>query len=283
MTIYVSSLAFQSSDVHEVVKMAQENSFNVEFSSGLPYRPDMQAIFAETPVKRIAHNYFPAPEDPFVINLASSDKAIRQRSVEHCLQGLELTKAANAGFFAAHAGFCIDPDPNELGKPISYGAIGDREKYWHYFAESLHTILAAAKKSGLDFYIENNVLAGFNYINGVNPLLCCTSEEILRIAEDFKNETHFGLLLDTAHLKVSCGTLGLDMHAETGRIKNFIRAIHHSDNDGLSDTNERIDADYWFLPYVKEFRSLPHVLEVKRQSIESITIQLNLLEKYGNS
>ena len=282
MTIYVSTLAFQTSDVNEVVKMAQDHGFNVEFSSGLPYREDMQTVFAEAAVKRIAHNYFPAPKDPFVINLASADAGIRQRSVAHCIQGLELTKAAGATFFAAHAGFCIDPDPNELGRPISYGAIADKEIYWAHFIESLKTILVEAKKLGLDFYIENNVLAGFNYKEGVNPLLCCESADILRIAEVFKDEEHFGLLLDTAHFKVSCGTLGLDISAELERIKPFIRAIHHSDNDGLTDTNERIDTDYWFLPYLKDYRSLPHVLEVKRQSIESIELQLNLLDKYGN-
>ncbi|NEN23433.1 TIM barrel protein [Cryomorpha ignava] len=283
MTVYVSTLAFQTSDVDEVVQMAQDHGLNVEFSSGLPYREDMQTVFAEAPVKRIAHNYFPAPKNPFVINLASADASIRERSVAHCIQGLKLTRAVGATFFAAHAGFCIDPDPNELGRPISYGAIADKEIYWAHFIQSLKTILAEAKKLELDFYIENNVLAGFNYKDEVNPLLCCESADILRMAEAFKGEDHFGLLLDTAHFKVSCGTLGFDVASELERIKPYIRAIHHSDNDGLTDTNDRIDATYWFLPYIRDYRSLPHVLEVKRQSIESIELQLNLLEKYGNS
>lgn len=282
MNIYVSSLTFKCKTVEEIILAAQANQLRVEFSSGLPYREDMAKIFETAPINRLAHNYFPAPKNSFVINLASDDEEIRKKSIAHCLQGLQLTKRVGAKFFAAHAGFCIDPNPQELGTPITYNSIKDKAIYWNHFIDSLAVVLEAAQRLNLDFYIENNVLAGFNFINRINPFFCCDSEEILRVMEVFSDFSNFGLLLDTAHLKVSCNTLDLDLHAVLRKIHPVVRAVHHSDNDGITDSNNPIDIGYWFLPYIKNYANLPHVLEVKKQSILSILAQINILEENGN-
>src|SRR5665811_1545119 len=96
-------------------------------SSGMPYRADMEEIFLNAPIKKFAHNYFPAPEIPFVLNLASSNEKIRNQSLTHCLKGLELSKLAGAHFFSAHAGFCVDPHPDELGRKLALTNPFDRE------------------------------------------------------------------------------------------------------------------------------------------------------------
>lgn len=281
MNIYVSTLALRNHSPERMLAIAEQHGWALEFSSGMAYQASMEDLYLEAAVKRMPHNYFPAPEIPFVLNLASSDEAIRSISVNHCLNGLRIAKRSNSPFFAAHAGFCIDPDPEQLGSEISFDSHFDREKNKEFFLKSIQEILITAEQLELEFLIENNVIARFNYKNKVNPFLCCESSEMEWLHKSIDNKL-FGILLDTAHLKVSCHTLGKDKVSEFKLIQPFVRGIHHSDNDGTKDDNSPLTKEYWFLPFMKESRHIPHVLEVKDLSINEVTEQITYLNPTWN-
>lgn len=277
MDIAVSTLALVGLPAEAIIEKAQKNNWALEFSSGMPYRADMEELFLSAAVKRYAHNYFPAPEIPFVLNLGSANEAIRSRSIEHCFTGLHLSKKANSPFFSAHAGFCVDPHPDELGRKLALSSAFDREKHWRIFIDAVQVICKEAFRLGLNFLIENNVLAKVNiHPNGSNPLLCCDAEEMLRLVKEI-DHSNFGLLLDTAHLKVSANTLGFDKDEAVKKIEKHLQCIHHSDNDSTFDTNEKLPADYWFLKHLRLFNNIVHVLEVKKLTEAEISQQLNLL------
>jgi sugar phosphate isomerase/epimerase len=278
MEIVVSTLALMGKSAEEVIGLAQKNHWNIEFSSGMPYREDMEVIFLNAPIKKYAHNYFPAPKIPFVLNLASANRDIRETSIRHCIHGLELSKKAGAPFFSAHAGFCVDPHPDELGRKLALTNSFDRDEHWKIFKRSLQLICEEAEKMQMKFLIENNVLASVNvHPNGSNPLLCCDADEMLLVLKEV-NHPDLGLLIDTAHLKVSSNTLHFDLKEAVGKLKNNIGCIHHSDNDGSFDTNEKMDNSYWFLPFMKEFSDIVHVIEVKKLSEEEILEQIKILQ-----
>lgn len=281
MQIYISSLAYLDSTVEAMISSAKQEKLNLEFSSGLPYRPDMIDIFLTSDLPKMAHNYFPAPEIPFVLNLASSDENVRQKSIDHCCKLLAISKQVGAPFFAAHAGFCIDPNPNELGKKIHFEGHFDRQANKELFISSLNTLLQKADVLDIDLLIENNVIASFNLLDDqINPFLCCTSEEMDWMIKTIDHK-RLGILLDTGHLKVSCKTLGIDLNQEMQKISPLIRAIHHNDNNSFSDTNDKLDENYWFLPYIQKFKELVHVIEVKKIDSATISEQINILQKYG--
>jgi sugar phosphate isomerase/epimerase len=279
--IYVSSLAFTGFDPLDIVSICKKEGFSLEFSSGMLYRPDMEEIYLGAEIKKIPHNYFPASEIPFVMNLGSRDKTVRSLSIQHCLNGLRLSKLAKAPFFSAHAGFCIDPNPSELGQKIQYEPIYKKGEHVQLFIESLEVILEEARRLDIDFLIENNVIASFNLDNmGGNPLLCCDSAGIQEVFKGLQHE-RLGLLLDTAHLKVSAATLNLSLAEELSSISDYIKAFHHSDNDGQADTNDKLTDGYWFFDFLPKFKMLPHVLEVKNISPATIHEQLLLLKFYA--
>ena len=262
----MSSLAFMGQPAEEVIATAKQNDFILEFSSGMPYRHDMEALFLAAPVKRFAHNYFPAPKEPFVLNLGSSDETIRRHSVLHCINGMGLSYAAGAPFFSAHAGFCIDPKPAELGQQLSRVDSFDRERHWSIFVRSVKEVIAGTSSLPTGFLLENNVLAKMNvYADGSNPLLCVEAEEMLRLLDELR-DPRAGILLDTAHLKVSSVTLGFDLAEATKKVLPVSRCVHHSDNDGLQDNNKPFGKEYWFLPFMKAAAHAVHVLEVRKQS-----------------
>jgi len=282
MTIGVSTLAFHQKTREEIVDLAKENDWLIEFSSGLPFQKDMVSFFEQATIRRMAHNYFPAPEIPFVINLASAEEEIRQRSIAHCIQGLQLSNKCGAPYFSAHAGFCIDPAPNQLGKQLDVNVDFDRSLNWKLFLDSLEQVLKEADRLDLSFLIENNVTAGFNLRkDGQEVLFCSRADEMIRLVKEV-DSNRLGLLLDTAHLKVSAQTLGFDLERAVEEIGPFVKYVHHSDNDGSKDTNEIIMPSYWFLPWMNGFRECIHILEVKNISSEQIKNQLDLLKTYGS-
>ena len=277
LDIYISTLAFSGKTVEDIISISKKNNYQIEFSSGLPYRFDMENIYGNTLIKRVPHNYFPAPKEPFVLNLASSNDFIRNRSIEHCINGLKLAKISNSPFFSAHAGFCIDPQPEELGKKINVSDKYNKDHNRSFFINSLNKIIQVANDLRIMFLIENNVISNFNILNEKNPLLCCESFEIKWLFNEINN-CNFGLLLDTGHLKVSCKTLNLNIDDEFNEIKKYVKCIHHSDNDGIVDNNCELTNDYWFLSKMSIFKEIPHVLEIKNLNEENISQQIKILE-----
>ena len=131
----------------------------------------------------------------------------------------------------------------------------------------------------VDFYIENNVIAAFNIDKlGQNPLLCCDDKEMVQLVKEV-NHANFGILLDTAHLKVSAQTLGFGLDAAMQSLFLITKAIHHSDNDGKVDSNNILPDDYWFLPYMAFFKNIVHVIEVKKLSLPALYKQYQLLRE----
>jgi sugar phosphate isomerase/epimerase len=230
----------------------------------MPYDPAMERMFLEAPLRRFAHNYFPAPEKPFVLNLGSVDGTTRQRSIDHCVRGMELSHAVGAPFFSAHAGFCVDPKPSELGRRLEQAAHIDRAVNWSHFIASLKEVLRRTYHLPTGMLIENNVLAAVNrYADGTNPVLCVDADEQLRAVEEV-GDPRLGLLFDTAHMKVSAATLGFDLEEATDRVLPHVRCVHHSDNDGQVDDNRTFNGDYWFLPFMPSAGHAVHVLETKK-------------------
>lgn len=279
--IYLSSLAFLGKPVEEIINICEKNNYNLEFSSGMPYKENMVEIYLNCSINRQPHNYFPDPIKPFVLNLASENEVIRNLAIEHCKNGLKLAKKSESPFYAAHAGFCIDPNPEELGQKIAIQYNFDKESNKKHFINSISKILQFADDLEIDFLIENNVLAPFNY-NGENPLLCCESSDIDWLFKEIKHD-RFGLLLDTAHLKVSCKTLSLDLLNEFNKIRPYIKAFHHSDNDGTKDNNQKLTKNYWFLDFLKDFENYVHVIEVKSLTPSEIENQIKIIQNNGTS
>ena len=66
---------------------------------------------------------------------------------------------------------------------------------------------------------------------------------------------NFNLLLDLAHLKVSCRSLNLDFIQQANYLINETDYIHLSGNEGLDDTNDSILSDREII-YVLENNNL---------------------------
>lgn len=234
--IYISSFCIRASTIKEVVEILHRNNFKyIELSGGTDFydtiENDLIDLKAKHKLEYICHNYFPPPKQPLVLNLASLNDDIYQKTLLHLEEAIRLSKKLNAEKFGFHAGFFIDVGLNEIGRPCSYNKPFDKNKAIKRFCEGFNILKSSA--GDLELYIENNVLSYPNLLTfkGLNPFMMTNYQKYLEL----KKLIDFKLLLDIGHLKVSSNSLGLNFQEELDNMIAVSDYLHFSDNDGLSD------------------------------------------------
>jgi len=284
--IYASSGAFLSRDLASLLDEAATAGIGaVELSSGVPWRADNLDVVRRNRgrFRFLVHNYFPPPERPFVLNLASSNAEIRRLSVEHCQSAIDLAHELETDLFTVHAGFAIEPKVSELGRPISGESAVDLETAYGVFRDTVGALVLYGEKRGVRLGIENNVVAPFNLRDGRNAfLLMATADEMMRLAADIASP-RLGFLIDSGHLNVSARTLGFDREEFLGKVAARVFGWHLSDNDGTADSNRPFGRDAWFLPWVGRIPGEMAVIEAYRlkrhqldECIEAVAMALGI-------
>ncbi len=264
--IYASSGAFLSRELAPLLdEAAAAGVTQVELSSGVAWGGDNLDVVRRnrSRFRFLVHNYFPPPERPFVLNLASSDLEVRTRSIDHCRGAIDLAHELESDLFTVHAGFALEPKVAELGRPIT-GKAGDIEVAYGIFRDTVGELVAYGEGRGVRLGIENNVVAPFNLRQGRNVfLLMATADEICRLGRDIPS-SRLGFLIDSGHLNVSARTLGFDRGAFLEAVGPRLLGWHLSDNDGTADSNRPFGGDAWFLPWVKKIPGEMVVIEAYR-------------------
>jgi sugar phosphate isomerase/epimerase len=236
--IYVSSSCVKHSKISDSVKQLAEEGFKyIELSGGTKYYSDFERDLLKLQdqygINYLAHNYFPPPEEPFVINLASLDREILELSMSNIRKAMQLTHRLGANKFSFHAGFLINIPLNQIGKSIQENVLFDRQKSLEIFSSKVSEL--KQEFPSIELFIENNVLSSTNYRNfsNINPFFLCDYAGY----KELNQHVDFNLLLDVAHLKVTSKTLEHDFNLELDNLLSKANYIHISDNDGSADSN----------------------------------------------
>jgi sugar phosphate isomerase/epimerase len=237
--IYISSACVRAKTIAESIHQINDLGFKyIELSGGTSPYPTLINDLKELKERGnqfLLHNYFPPPANPFVLNLASLDDETARLSLVHAQKALKLGSQLGCERFGVHAGFRINIPVNQIGKSIDRTKLFDRDKALERFVENIKTL---QNENDVKVYIENNVIASFNLdnFNGQNPFFLTSAVDYFEMAEHFE----LNLLLDVAHLKVSCQALNLNFDTELDALMPLSEYIHISDNDGMSDSNMRL-------------------------------------------
>lgn len=290
MAIWLSSGAFRTRDITTMLTQAQAAGIsNIELSSGMDYAADILQPVREAHTlgshRFLVHNYFPPPEVPFVLNIASPDPDCLAQTRAFGEQALHLAKELDAPFYSIHAGFAARLRPEHLGQPGRLAtdlaaADIDRTGAYEVMVETVRHLADHAATLGLDLLIENNVIAPeFMERMPINPLLLTGSGEIRCFFDDVQRP-NVGLLLDVAHAKVSATALGFSPEDFVGDVAEYVRCLHLSDNNGRVDSNQPVNSGAWFLPRLKDFRGCEIVIEAYRLEPDEMKAQLALIQHY---
>src|ERR1035437_3807584 len=86
--IFVSSVALKNPSLKDLKKLSEELNINIELNGNISYLENVDEVLQSFPNQVLIHNYFPKPENDFVINLASKDEEIRKKSIEFACQNI---------------------------------------------------------------------------------------------------------------------------------------------------------------------------------------------------
>ena len=243
--IFISTSCVKNSTIKASILELAKNGFKkIELSGGTDYYDgyleDLFELQEKYTLQYTLHNYFPSPKEHFMLNLSSLDDELYQKSIKHCIKAIDLCKKVGCEKYGVHAGFLIDFFPSEAGKKIGLKKINNRQDAYDRFGDAWDQLKELAGDK-VTLYVENNVLSKSNLdtYKKNNPFLFTDYESWL----EFSAEIDSNLLLDFAHLKVSCSSLGLSFDKEVERLVSLTDYYHISGNDGLHDQNHSIVND----------------------------------------
>ena len=241
--IYISTSCVKHNRIKDSVEELATNGFqNIELSGGTEryenFENDLLELKEKYNLNYRCHNYFPPPEKPFVLNLASLNDETFQMSFDHLKEAIALSNRLGAKKFAFHAGFFIDIKLHEIGKKLSRDDLFNEQESIERFCNAYKEIKKQADNVSVSLFIENNVFSKTNAetYQGENPFMMTSFREY----QSLKEKIDFNLLLDVAHLKVSARTLELNWELEFENMIKVSSYIHVSDNDGLHDLNNEL-------------------------------------------
>jgi sugar phosphate isomerase/epimerase len=218
--------------------MVDQGIRNIELSGGTNYyegfEKDLLRLQDKHDINYLVHNYFPPPNEHFVLNLASLDDSIVQKSLDLCQKAINLSRLLGSNKYAVHAGFLIDIPLRNIGSSIPEIPRSNRQAAIERLSLSWQRLQEMSGGTP-ELYIENNVLSSTNYVNfrQENPFLFTNYDGYLELRERIE----FKPLIDLAHLRVSSKTLGLDFLDELRKHFLLTNYFHVSENDGNHDQN----------------------------------------------
>lgn len=240
--IYISTSCVKNNSIKKSIKQIVDFGYtNIELSGGTDYYPeivdDLVSLKDKYNLNFICHNYFPPPKEHFVLNLASLDIATQEKTFQFLKNTIKLSDKLKLREFGFHAGFFLNIPLDEIGEKIQNQPLFNKKEAINQFCKS-YTKLDSLTNSKL--YIENNVISRPNYEKfGEDIFMLTSSKDYFRL----KKLINFDLILDVAHLKVSCNSLNLNFEMELDSLIHQTDYIHVSDNSGITDDNIGLKKD----------------------------------------
>jgi sugar phosphate isomerase/epimerase len=236
--IYISSACSKQQRIGRAIEELADQGFkNIELSGGTGYYAGYKSDILQLKIKYglnfLIHNYFPPPQSPFILNLASLDTAMYTKTLNQLRKALELTRLFGSNKFGFHAGFFVDRPVSEIGKQFGKSLLYEKKEALKRFIDGFFILRNEFRD--IELYIENNCYSKSNslvYGSQIPFMLLCYDDYLT-----LTNEIDFKLLLDIGHLMVSANTCCLNFKQEFENMFDHSDYIHISCNDTLHDQN----------------------------------------------
>ena len=277
--IFVSTtFAKDNSKISDVLWICKKaNISNIELVSNHIYENNFKKIIKQYNFRFIVHNYFPIPRKGFVVNIASSNKHIRNLSLRHIRKAINFCRETNSRLYSFHPGFIVDPIIASKSKK-NYDFIwknkNSNKNYnlaFKNMLSSLKKIVNFAKRKRVKVAIETE-----GSIKKRNLLLMQKPEEYQELFKYFL-PNDLGINLNIGHLNLASKAFNFSKLGFVKELKSYILAIELSHNNGLEDQHLPLKKNEWYLKIINDpdFSKIYKILEFRNTNIKKIKEVLN--------
>lgn len=280
MPVFVSTtFAPNQSSVVDVVRLLSEHDiFNIELGSIHRYEDGLSHKLQEMGCNYITHNFFPPISERLILNIASTDERIRQKSIEFIKHAIEFSERISADIYTIHPGFLIDPagessSDRNYDFDFSPGLLPSYSRCFEVFFRSLSEIANYVEAKRITIAVETQ-----GSVSKKHFLLLSKPENFSTFLKENKN-SKIGINLNFAHLNLAANALVFDKYKLVEMLKPMIVAVEVSHNEGLEDDHQALRADGWYKEVLNDgfFRKIPVIFEGRNLPISKVVRSYNLL------
>ena len=269
-----------STDIDEVLRLIDGLDIDgVELGSTHIFRADIDNIINERWGKRIVtHNFFPpAINQDFVMNIASVDSDVRNKSINHAKHCIEFAANIHASTYTIHPGFITDPGVNKNNKH-TYDFVFPRnrvrkETAFSIMLDSLSILIETAIENNIELAIETE-----GSLSEPGVLLMETIEEYDHLFSIFPE--HIYLNLNLAHTRFASIEHGFEMDDFIKQYYRKVVLVELSDNDRKVDQHLPLTNNSYVFNYLPLLPNVPHILEFRNATIDQVKNSITLMRRF---
>ncbi len=234
----------------------------------------------------LIHNYFPIPRNSFVLNIASQDSHIRNRSIEHIEKAITLSAKINAKLYTFHPGFLTDPNGSNISNK-NYDFQWDEKQLFHSNFEKASQLMYNALDHIILFASKNKVRIAIETegsLNKKNHLLMQRPEEYQNFMNNY-SKNDIGINLNIGHLNLAANAFNFNRIEFVNLIREYICAMELSHNNGIEDEHLPLKENEWYWEIIcdKQFENIYKILEFRNTGISEIKSNINLFEEKSSA
>lgn len=270
--IYISSsLSTQHKIKDAILELIGLGFSNIELSGGTRYyegiNEDVLGLKKKYKLNLRVHNYFPPEPDNFVLNIASCDKIIRDKTFEFIENVISLNKTLGNDLCTVHPGL------NKSLLMVKDGVLIEKEQNCKYkyrdntkedFYRGIKALSEKFSAHKMKVAIENFFPLSESFYSFLDK-----REDIIGFLDFCRDIPNVGFLLDLAHLNVAADYFGFDKFqaAETifDNYPDKIFEVHLSENKGDVDSHYLSALDSWQIKLLRkrkmDTKNIPIVFE----------------------
>jgi len=283
--IYISTtFAADQTQISKVLKLCRQNELtSLELGSNHCYEENFENIVRQYDFSYLVHNYFPIPQESFVINIASLDDQIHQRSIDHILKAIDYCHDIGAKLYTFHPGFLTDPigsnrDDSNYDFQFHDNHL-DQANQERAFERMLEGIAQAVKRAK-----SKNVLVAIETEGSFTKpehLLMQRPLEFRKLFHHFSRE-EIGINLNIGHLQLAAKAFDFRKEELVDLIAPYIVAMELSHNDGVNDDHLPLMAGEWYWELITDKRVVNayKILEFRNTNIEKVLATYELCQKH---